>query len=225
VDRPPDGGGAGASGRQPSTRARDAIIRVVLELLESGGYDAVALREVARRAQVSLATVYKLFPTRDDLIVAAVERWMAESCYAEAAATEVAPSLDESLYDGLLRILRYVFEPWERSPWMLAAYHRARTGPGGQRLDQQGMSSIEPVAHAVLDGADPAYAAEIKTVLTNMAYALVGRFADGVIGITDILPTLERTVYRLTANNAPEARAARLRRARRRSTPDGGGPG
>ena len=34
------------------------------------------------------------------------------------------------VYDGLMRGLRYVFEPWERNPRMLEAYHRARTGPG-----------------------------------------------------------------------------------------------
>ena len=54
----------------------DAIVAVVQELLETGGYDAVQLREVARRARVSLATIYRLFPTRDELIVISLERWM-----------------------------------------------------------------------------------------------------------------------------------------------------
>ncbi|WP_324198896.1 hypothetical protein [Nocardia amamiensis] len=37
---------------------------------------------MARRARVSLATIYSRFATRDELIVAAVERWMAPHGYA-----------------------------------------------------------------------------------------------------------------------------------------------
>jgi AcrR family transcriptional regulator len=192
--------------RAESSPAR-AIVGVVLELLESGGYDAVQLREVARRAHVSLATVYKHFATREDLVVTAIEHWMAANAYADLA----PPAADETLHDGLVRVFRTVFEPWERSPHMLEAYHRARTGPGRQRLDVQGMRAVEPIARAVLEGADPGYVDDIELVLTNMAYAVVGRFADGTLDITAILPTLERAVFRLTADNEPAATAARLR--------------
>ncbi len=42
-------------------------------------------------------------------------------------------------------------------------------------------------------------------ILTNMAYAVRGRFADGDLAVTDILAVLERTVFRLTADNAAAA--------------------
>lgn len=42
-------------------------------MLDTGGYEAVQLREVARRARVSMATIYKRYRTRDELIVAALE--------------------------------------------------------------------------------------------------------------------------------------------------------
>lgn len=178
---------------------------MVYELLESGGYDAVQLREVARRARVSLATIYKHFPTRHDLIVTALERWMATNSYASLA----PPAPGETLYEGLMRAFRYVFEPWERSPRMLEAYHRALTGPGGERLEFQGMNAIEPIARAVLGDADPTYVRDIELVLTNMAYAVIGRFADGTLDVTAILPTLDRAVFRLTTNNEPEASGRR----------------
>jgi|SRR5450756_329599 len=100
-------------------------------------------------------------------------------------------------------------EPWERSPRMLEAYHRARTGPGGEHLELQGAAAIEPAARAVLAGADPAYRDDLETILTNMAYALIGRCADGTLDITAILPALERLVFRLTTNNEPAAAYAR----------------
>ena len=200
-----------ASGSASGTA--DAIVDVVIELLESGGPEAAQLREVARRARVSLATIYKLFPTRDELVLAAVERWMAANNYADLA----PPRVDEPLYEGLMRVFRHVFEPWERNPRMLQAFHRARTTSAGRaRLDLQGMAAVEPVARAVLEGADPEYVDDIDLVLTNLAYALVARVADGTLEVTDILPLLDRAVFRLTTNNESAATAVPVRRAQRR---------
>ncbi|WP_223521163.1 TetR family transcriptional regulator [Nocardia sputi] len=177
------------------------IIDAVVSMLESDGYDAVQLRAVARSAHVSLATVYKQFPTRDDLMLAAVERWMATNTYAAPA-----PTLEgESLTDGLLRLLRYVFEPWERNPRMLEAYYRVRSSPAGRRLDAQGFDAVLPAVGALFADIDPEYTADIALVLTHMTYALIGRFAHADLDITEILPALERTVRRLTGNNEPLA--------------------
>ncbi|MQY27826.1 TetR family transcriptional regulator [Nocardia aurantia] len=196
------------AGEQESETSQ-RILAVVLEALERGGYHGVHLQEVARIARVSLATVYKLFGTRDELIVAALAQWMAGASYADLT----APEPGESLYDGLMRLFRRVFEPWERSPRMLEAFHRARSGPSGNRLDAQGLIAVLPAAAAVLDGADPRYLEDIGYVLTNLSYGLIGRYVDGTIDITDILPTLDRAVYRLTADNADLATAAVVRRA------------
>jgi len=198
---------------RPEPTHQDRIVGVVQELLESGGSDSVQLREVARRAHVSLATIYRLFPTRDELIVTAIEQWMSTHSYASLA----PPAPDESLYDGLMRGLRYVFEPWERNPRMLEAYHRARTGPGGKRLDRQGMQAIMPNAAALLEHADPVYVEDLTLILKNMAYSVIGRFAAGTLDITAILPTLERAVFRLTSDNETFARSARERDAQPRS--------
>ncbi|MCP2276140.1 TetR family transcriptional regulator [Nocardia amikacinitolerans] len=190
--------------RTGETETATKIIDTVLSLLDSDGYDAVQLRPVAKQAHVSLATVYKLYPTRDELILAAVEQWMATNIYTELA----PPCENESLADGLLRLVRYVFEPWERNPRMLTAYYRARSGPGGQRLDTQGFDAVLPAATVLFTGIDPDYIADVGLVLSNMVYALVGRFANEDLAITEILPALERTIARLTGNNEPFAAAA-----------------
>jgi TetR/AcrR family transcriptional regulator, cholesterol catabolism regulator len=186
---------------------RDApkrIIEAVVELLRADGYDAVQLREVARRAHVSLATVYKLFPTRDVLIVAALEHWMAANAYPDL----MPPAPDETLHDGLIRVLRHVLEPWERNPRMLEAFHRARSEPGGPRLDAQGFDVVLPVAAQIFGGADPEYIVDVGTVLVNVTFALIGQVADGTLGAAEMLPILDRILRRLTADNEPAARAA-----------------
>ncbi|MFI5717525.1 TetR family transcriptional regulator [Nocardia sp. NPDC051750] len=200
----------------PKPAPADQIIDVVLDLLETEGYEAVQLREVARRAHVSLATVYKHFADRDTLIVAAVEHWMATHSFTSMQ----PPQPGETLHAGLMRVLGYVFQPWERNPRMLEAYHRARTGPSGHRLDAQGIAAMEPILTALFQGADPAYIEDISLVVNNLTYALIGRFADHTLDITEILPILDRAVFRLTNDNHAEAAAAVADRATRRWMPD-----
>jgi TetR/AcrR family transcriptional regulator, cholesterol catabolism regulator len=199
-----------------ATRGQTAgcIVQAVIGLLESDGYDAVSLREVARRAHVSLATIYKLFPTRsnglrtrDELIVTAVEQWLARGAYADLA----PPDPDERLYDGLMRMLRYVFEPWEKSPRLLEAYYRVRRGPGGERVRSSAVRAVAPVGEAVLEGRDPVYVRDVGLILTDLVDAVIAKFADGELQVSDVLPTLERAVFRLTTNNQPSAGPLRTR--------------
>jgi AcrR family transcriptional regulator len=179
-------------------RCHDRIIDIVVEILETDGYDAVQLREVAKRSRTSLTTIYKRFPTRDELILAALECWMDENRYG-ALATQTRES-DEPVYDGLLRVFRTIFEPWERHPDMLRAYFRARSAPGGQRLVSRGLDAVIPATTAVLADADPDLVDDLPPIVSNLAYGLVARFAAGEIAITEILPTLERALFRLTVS-------------------------
>jgi TetR/AcrR family transcriptional regulator, cholesterol catabolism regulator len=195
-------------------RTFDAIVRAVQDLLESEGYDAVQPRVVAKRARVSLTTIYKLAPTRDDLIVAALERWMD----AHSISRMVDPPAHASPREGLMWVYRQLFEPWQDSPRMLEAYYRARTGPGGEKLDAQSAQAVEPLASAFLGKLDPAYATDVGLIMTNMVCGVIQRCAVGEIPATDILPMLERTLFRLTTNNEPLATGAapRARRPRKR---------
>jgi TetR/AcrR family transcriptional regulator, cholesterol catabolism regulator len=182
---------------RPRAEARaDDIVDVVVDLLESEGYDAVQVRTVARRARISLATMYKLFGTRDELIVTALERWL--DAHAYAALTMPEPG--ESPYETMVRVLRTVFQPWEEHPRMLEAYHRARSGPGGERLDRHGMAVVRPIVEAALPDADPQFLSDVELVHGYVVRGAIARFADREIEVTDILPILERALFLLTAD-------------------------
>nr|WP_319432964.1 TetR family transcriptional regulator [Mycobacterium sp. RTGN5] len=168
-------------------------------MLETEGYEAVQLREVARRSRTSLSTIYKRYPTRDSLILAALESWMDEHRYAPLAQQHHDPG--ESIYDGLMRVLGTIFEPWERHPEMLKAYHRSRAATGREILLHRGLDMVIPAAMEVLDGVDEDFVDDVDTVLSSLVYGLSGRFAAGEIAITDILPTIERTIRRFTASH------------------------
>ena len=174
----------------------DRILDIVVELLETEGYDAVQLREVARRARTSLATIYKRYATRDELILAALDCWMDENRYSGLSPSHTTPG--ESIYIGMMRVLRTIFEPWEQHPAMLKAYFRARTAPGGKKLVRRGFDAVVPAVMEVLADADPEFVRDMDAIVSNVAYGLLGRFAVGEIEITEIVPGLDRTVQYLT---------------------------
>ncbi|OBF53653.1 TetR family transcriptional regulator [Mycobacterium sp. 852002-50816_SCH5313054-b] len=189
----------GGSGDAP-----DPIIEIVVELLDTQGYEAVQLREVARRARMSLATIYKRYATRDELIVAALEWWMDTNRYANLPSPAGGVS-GESLYADLMQVLRTIFKPWERHPMMLRSYFRARSGPGGDRLIQRGVDAVVPVAKSILAQVDSGYAQDLELILTGVIFGFLARFTQGEIEVTEIVPGLERAVFWLTA--AYESRA------------------
>jgi TetR/AcrR family transcriptional regulator, cholesterol catabolism regulator len=112
-----------------------------------------------------------------------------------AGMTVQAREPDESLYTALMRVVRTILEPWERHPGMLEAYFRARTAPGGQKLIRRGFDVVFPATTAVLADVDADFIQDLDTVLSSLVHGLVGRFATGEIGITEILPALDRAVF------------------------------
>ena len=186
--------------RADAERADSRILDIVIEILETDGYDAVQLREVARRARMSLATIYKYYPNRDELILAALQKWMDENRYSGLARAERAS--DESVYVAMMRLLRSIFEPWEQHPAMLTAFYRARSSPNGHVLFRRGLKIVVPAGLDVLVGVSEAFIRDLDTVLSSVVYGLLGRFALGEIAITDIVPALDRTVYWLTEGYA-----------------------
>ena len=183
--------------RAEADRGDSRILTIVVEILETDGYDAVQLRAVARRARTSLATIYKHYPNRDELILAALQKWMDENRYSGLARAERVP--EESLYVAMMRLLRSIFEPWEQHPAMLTAFYRARSSPNGHVLFRRGLDIVVPAGLDVLAGVDEAFIRDLDTVLSSVVYGLLGRFTLGEIAITDIVPALDRTVYWLTA--------------------------
>jgi TetR/AcrR family transcriptional regulator, regulator of autoinduction and epiphytic fitness len=66
--------------RRIAVQKRSAIVDAALRLFATDGYGGTSLARVATEAQVSTATLFKQFPTKDDLFEAIVtEFWQHES--------------------------------------------------------------------------------------------------------------------------------------------------
>ncbi|WP_329213109.1 TetR/AcrR family transcriptional regulator [Streptomyces sp. NBC_01485] len=73
-------------GRPRKRDIDDAVLRVTRELVDERGYEAFGMREVAERAGTSLGALYRRWPGKHDLVVAALR--------AAARSIDVTPTDD-----------------------------------------------------------------------------------------------------------------------------------
>ena len=78
--------------RVDAQRNRDRIVEVAREVFREQGYDA-SLDEVAKRAGVGPGTLYRHFPTRENLLDAIMQSWVdrVDEAAAETLAHEGSP--------------------------------------------------------------------------------------------------------------------------------------
>jgi TetR/AcrR family transcriptional regulator, cholesterol catabolism regulator len=67
-----------ASLRAPQLARKKRIVAAAIDLAERGGYDAVQMRDVAARAKVALGTLYRYFPSKDQLLASVWIDWSHE---------------------------------------------------------------------------------------------------------------------------------------------------
>jgi AcrR family transcriptional regulator len=62
-------------GRPRSLRSEEAILEATGKLLSSEGYLGLTVSKVAARARASKSTIYRRWPTKEHLVMAAFDRW------------------------------------------------------------------------------------------------------------------------------------------------------
>ena len=125
--RPPDGAasppGARRRGRPRAADRDTAILDATQQLLEELGYDRLRIQDVADRAHAGLATIYRRWPTKQALVIAALQ----------LMAPEVPPETDDPRAD-LHTLLRYaVADIWgPRSHFLAGILASGRAPAYGQ---------------------------------------------------------------------------------------------
>jgi AcrR family transcriptional regulator len=169
------------------------ILDAVLCTFRTGGYDAVTLRTIASEAHVSFATIYSLFPSRDDMCLAAMLRWMQQQVYEPLP----RPPASMPVAERAVMVQRHALAPYLREPAMLTVFARLRLGPRGRVLRMQGATAMQAVSDAVWAGVDKTVRREVELVLYHVMQSLIMHFALGEMAIEDLIPTLEVSARRL----------------------------
>ncbi len=111
---------------------RSRILETAIELAEKGGFDNVRLRDVAAQADVALGTLYKRFPSKESILVAALEL---EAEKLEKRLTK-KPFEAESSLERVLEFFDHVSRTLFRKPNLGRAVLRALTS-GDEDLTEQ----------------------------------------------------------------------------------------
>jgi AcrR family transcriptional regulator len=189
----------GTDGRAPTELSPRVctILDVTGEILCEHGEAGLQLRDVARRAKVSLSTIYAHFPSRDELLVAALVRWIDTHHYGDVP----PPEPGEPLSAALTRLFRQQYVPWQRHPTMLGVVVRATLLPGGEQLWIRGPQRL--VLDEYYEGYDPDVVRDVRTTLTYVALGLISAYAGGRVDAAEMFRVFERAADRLTADLGP----------------------
>jgi len=111
---------------------RVRILETAIELAEKGGYENVRLRDVAAQADVALGTLYKRFPSKESILIGALEL---EAEKLEKKMSKKAVEGDNAL-DRIIEFFNILSSTLFRKPNLGRAVLRALTS-GDQELTGQ----------------------------------------------------------------------------------------
>ncbi|MGH9259185.1 MAG: TetR family transcriptional regulator [Acidimicrobiales bacterium] len=183
---------APGSDRVDQRDRRRRVIDAAFELGAERGYDAVQMRDVSAIANVSLATIYRYFSSKDHLLAAAMTEWTAKL---EGRVAQSPPRGDTAA-DQLVDVLGRACRAMSRQPKLSAALVRALSSadPGVQQSAGQVQRQIESMASGILVDLDPRVQTDIMAVLGHVWYSTLVAWANGRSDFDTVVAELERAV-------------------------------
>ncbi|HET6949838.1 MAG TPA: TetR family transcriptional regulator [Acidimicrobiales bacterium] len=171
---------------------RRRIIDAAFELGAERGYEAVQMRDVSASANVSLATIYRYFSSKDHLLAAAMTEWTAKLQSRVAQSPPRGDTAADQLADVLVRGCRAM----ARQPKLTAALVRALSSAdtGVQESADIVQGQIESMAAGILGQLDPDVRSDILAVLGHVWYSTLVAWANGRIDFDQVIAELERAV-------------------------------
>lgn len=170
-----------------SARVREAILAATFDELVETGYAALSMESVASRAGVHKTTVYRRWPTIDDLLLDALTTWSREALpipdtgSIDTDLMALGRELAEVLNDGVGRqIAAFVLTSGLQSPRLSEATRRY--------FDHQALRAVPTVRHAVDRGELPAKC-DAGALLTTFRAPLFYRMVTTGDAIDDALIT------------------------------------
>jgi TetR/AcrR family transcriptional regulator, cholesterol catabolism regulator len=177
---------------------RERILDAAVELASEGGYDAVQMREVAERADVALGTLYRYFPSKVHLLVAAMGRTF--QALQESVRVDSDGTPQERVYRVVAAVTRYLARHRRLSGAMIRALMSA-DAEAGREVEEVGEMLVSIIGSATHDpAAAPPTSAESehdalvahiigKVWLTDVVTLLSGRMT-----VSQVLEDLDATI-------------------------------
>lgn len=195
----------GSEARTPSQHARRArIVEAATELLEDREYERIQIREVAEAADVALATLYRYFPSKEQLYATVLLTW-AESFDPGGGRSRSTPPTDQA---RLRAALRRAVRAYERHPnfYRLITVLELVTDPIVADLYSQFAARFGGALRASLSNVADADADAIAQLTSSLLGSLLRGWSLGKTPITRVYADLDRAVdliFRVPALRQP----------------------
>jgi TetR/AcrR family transcriptional regulator, cholesterol catabolism regulator len=172
---------------------RRRVIDAAFELGAERGYEAVQMRDVSAIANVSLATIYRYFSSKDHLLAAAMTEWTARL----QARVAQSPPRGDTAAERLIDVLHRAVRAMARQPKLSAALVRAlSSSDAGVRESAAAVQQqIEAMASGILIDVTPAVRSDILAVLGHVWYSTLVAWANGRIDFDQVTRELDRAVH------------------------------
>ncbi len=188
---------------------RKRMIDSAVELAAVGGYDAVQMRDVAARAEVAIGTLYRHYPSKDHLLLAA----LAEQATALRERLAQRPPEGADAAARTTDVLRRASRALTRRPELTAALVTALSSP---ESDTAGFKQdVEEVLRAIITTAiDGAEISDPDGVVRTLGYvwlAVLSAWVSGTLDAPQMNADLETAAGLLLDDPRVDATSMKLR--------------
>jgi AcrR family transcriptional regulator len=197
---------AGARARTPSQRARrDRIVQAAASLLDDRSYERIHIREVAAAADVSLATLYRYFRSKEQLYAQVLLDWVAT--YQTRLRSD--PTHPEAAGERLRQALRRAVRAHERHPhfFRVIAVLEVVTDPAVSEIFAEFSASFYGALGETLEGLATDEAEVIRTIASAVLEASLRQWALGRKSIRRVYVDIDTTVDLIFVRPAARAEA------------------
>jgi AcrR family transcriptional regulator len=187
------GAGEGSPARTPSQRARrEEIIRSAMQLLEERDYDQIQIRHVAEAAGVALGTLYRYFPSKEQLYAHVLVAW--SESFETRVHSEAGRAANDA--DRLRAALRRAVRANVRSPHFvrLVAVLEVAKDPVVTKLFSEYGGRFGAALGDTLHDVDEKDAAAITMMATLALGGLLSGWSRGIMPIERVYEHLDHVV-------------------------------
>jgi len=173
------------------------MLNAAMKLASDGGYEAVQMREVADDAGVALGTLYRYFPSKVHLLVAALASQFEQA----EAITERRPIVGDTAHERVMKILGGTTVSLQKQPQLTEAMVRAFMFADASvlgEIEQVGNRLTRMIARAIAGSPDHGEATEeeaaIIRVIADVWMSALVSWANGRSGAAEVEKSIDVAV-------------------------------
>ena len=181
-------------GAEGKAARRIRIVEAAMNMAAEGGYEAVQMRAVAERADVSLGTIYRYFKSKDDLLLAGLSGWV----HLLRRQIQSEPPAEGTAADRLSDVLARSARASEGAPVLMEALLTAlsTTDPDAAKYKLQVDSEVQAMIVIAIGDTD-VDAAGVARVIGHVWLSAISRWVGGIAPAGSVESELHHAVTML----------------------------